>query len=414
MASRYRTGDEGEIDSGELAAYGFHAIAAFDDPEAEIEAEVEAEVEVDADLVPPVGTEEYDAYVERILLEGEASAEPGEESLGVADESLKRIFEDEEAEEEEDLVIDGPLPSTPKEDAAKKARAAKKADYTNVLIVDSLRKYQQEVSRYSLLTRDEELELARRYRDEGDMDALKTLIVSNLKLVISIAKRYRNRGLDFNDLIQEGNYGLIRGLEKFDYARGNRISTYVTWWIRQGIVRGLAEKGRPVRVPVHINEKLIKINRRRNDFYKKFQREPTPDELAEFFDDHEKMTGDEIRMVLDAAKDVTSMDIRVGDDGSSAISDFIADDQALDPATELARKQVRGILDELIRSLPDRERYIIEKRFSLEGDRGYTLEHLGDQLGVTRERVRQLENKALRILRERLLEHGADIGDFIS
>lgn len=391
----YNTDDAAEETTSELDAYGFQTINIEED---------NTSVAEDADT-------EYEEYVEGVLHGDTATVSlHNDETIEAMDEELRRIFEAEEAEEE-DAIAEEAVVVKP---ATKKARDRKKADYTNVLIVDSLKKYQQEVSQYGLLTREEEVELSRRYHEEGDMEAFKTLVVSNLKLVISIAKRYRNRGMDFNDLIQEGNYGLIRGLEKFDYTRGNRISTYVTWWIRQCIVRGLAEKGRPIRVPVHINEKLIKINRRRNDFYKKWQREPTPADLAEFFDEHEKMTAQDIQNVLDAAKDVSSMDIRVGDDGSSSISDFIADEHAVDPSAEMARKQVRGLLDELIRDLPDRERYIIEKRFSLAGDKGYTLEHLGDQLGVTRERVRQLENKALKLLRERLLEKGTDISDFIA
>lgn len=386
-----------------LDAYGFHLAYAEDEDSG-------------TQAVPEAGDPDYEAYVASLLDATGGESECDEEELDKMDSELKQISDREEAEEEKEdeqppVKDEPPVPRAPKPASL---RASKKADLASVLIVDSLRKYQQEVSQHGLLTREEEIELSRRYREEGDMEAFQTLVVSNLKLVMSIAKRYRNRGLDYSDLIQEGNYGLIRGLEKFDYTRGNRISTYVTWWIRQCIVRGLAEKGRPVRVPVHINEKLIKINRRSGDFYKKWHREPTPEDLAEFFDEHEKMTPQEIRNVLDAAKTVTTMDKPIGDDGSSTVSDFIADPNAVDPAADLARRQLRSLLDELIRDLPDRERYIIEKRFSLEGDRGYTLEHLGDQLGVTRERVRQLENKALKILRERLLERGADITDFVA
>lgn len=293
--------------------------------------------------------------------------------------------------------------------AATAAKAKKRRKQSDTVIIDSIRKYQKDVSKYELLTREEEVELARRWQNNGDQEAFQQLVVSNLRLVISIAQKYRNNGLDFNEIIQEGNIGLIRALERYDPEAGFRVSTYATWWIRQCIVRGLADKSRPIRLPVHVNEKVIKIKKVRNSLHKKLYRPPTPEEMLPFL---EPMTLKEIKSILDAVKDISSMNINVGDDGNSTIADFIEDKAICDPAQEIDRKQLKEILHELINELPERERYIIERRFNLEGSKNQTLEEIGAVLGVTRERVRQLEVKGLKILREKMEERDIDCTDF--
>ena len=293
----------------------------------------------------------------------------------------------------------------PEKAPAKKKRAVVR----DTIVIDSIRKYQKDVSRYELLTKEEEVDLARKWRDKQDQAAFHRLIVSNLRLVISIAQKYRNNGLDFNELIQEGNIGLIRALERYDPEAGFRISTYATWWIRQCIVRGLADKSRHIRLPVHVNEKVIKIEKVKNLLYKKFYRVPTAEEIASFLP---TMTLSEIKGVIDAVKDVSSININVGDDGNSTIADFIEDKAVLDPAIEISKNNLKNTLYELIGELPERERYIIERRFNLDGSKNQTLEEIGAVLGVTRERVRQLEVKGLKMLKELMDSRDINRSDF--
>jgi RNA polymerase sigma factor (sigma-70 family) len=313
----------------------------------------------------------------------------------------------EEMAETEALVLDKPTKAVPRKRA--------KSSTEGAIILDSIRKYQKDISRYELLTREEEVALSRRWHNSGDQAAFHKLVVSNLRLVISIAQKYRNNGLDFNEIIQEGNIGLIRALERYDPEAGYRVSTYATWWIRQCIVRGLADKSRHIRLPVHVNEKVIKIEKVKNLLQKKLYRNPTIEEMQPFLKDSSgrPMPLSEIASVIDAVKDVSSINITVGDDGNSTISDFIEDKTIQDPATEISRKNLRGVLGEFINDLPEREKYIIERRFNLDGTKNQTLEEIGTVLGVTRERVRQLEVKGLKLLREKMIERDMNKGDFI-
>lgn len=281
------------------------------------------------------------------------------------------------------------------------------------VLPDALRKYQQDISCFSLLKKEEEIELARRYRDYGDMDAFNTLVVSNLRLVIFIANKYRNSNMDFSDLIQEGNQGLIKGLERFDPDMGSRVSTYVTWWIRQSIVRGIAEKSRTIRVPVHINEKLTKINKKMADFFKIWHHYPSAAELSGLFEEHEAMTPAEIENILAAIKDTTSIDAPTSEDNTLTKGDKISDPLAPDPLQEVLGSELKEILEEVVKKLPDRERYVIEKTFGLKGNPRHTLEHIGSQMEITRERVRQLKNKALKSMRENLIEKNLEMDDFL-
>ena len=259
---------------------------------------------------------------------------------------------------------------------------------------DSLRQYLREIGKTPLLTPDEEQELARRV-SEGDEDAIVRMADSNLRLVVSIAKHYRDRGLPLQDLIQEGNLGLLKAIEKFDYTRGYKFSTYATWWIRQAISRSIADNARTIRVPVHMVETINRIRRESRQLQQELGREATETELAEA----SGLTVEKLREVLKITPDPVSLDTPVGEDEDSPLSSFITAGTQTEPekATEAAllKEQVRQLLG----TLDERERRVLELRYGIGGDRARTLEEVGKEFGVTRERIRQIEAKALRKLR---------------
>ena len=259
---------------------------------------------------------------------------------------------------------------------------------------DSLRQYLREIGKTPLLTPDEEQELARRV-SEGDEDAIVRMADSNLRLVVSIAKHYRDRGLPLQDLIQEGNLGLLKAIEKFDYTRGYKFSTYATWWIRQAISRSIADNARTIRVPVHMVETINRIRRESRQLQQELGREATETELAEA----SGLTVEKLREVLKITPDPVSLDTPVGEDEDSPLSSFITAGTQAEPekATEAAllKEQVRQLLG----TLDERERRVLELRYGIGGDRACTLEEVGKEFGVTRERIRQIEAKALRKLR---------------
>ena len=259
---------------------------------------------------------------------------------------------------------------------------------------DSLRQYLREIGKTPLLTPDEEQELARRV-SEGDEDAIVRMADSNLRLVVSIAKHYRDRGLPLQDLIQEGNLGLLKAIEKFDYTRGYKFSTYATWWIRQAISRSIADNARTIRVPVHMVETINRIRRESRQLQQELGREATETELAEATG----LTVEKLREVLKITPDPVSLDTPVGEDEDSPLSSFITAGTQAEPekATEAAllKEQVRQLLS----TLDERERRVLELRYGIGGDRARTLEEVGKEFGVTRERIRQIEAKALRKLR---------------
>ena len=259
---------------------------------------------------------------------------------------------------------------------------------------DSLRQYLREIGKTPLLTPDEEQELARRV-SEGDEDAIVRMADSNLRLVVSIAKHYRDRGLPLQDLIQEGNLGLLKAIEKFDYTRGYKFSTYATWWIRQAISRSIADNARTIRVPVHMVETINRIRRESRQLQQELGREATETELAEA----SGLTVEKLREVLKITPDPVSLDTPVGEDEDSPLSSFITAGTQAEPekATEAAllKEQVRQLLG----TLDERERRVLELRYGIGGDRARTLEEVGKEFGVTRERIRQIEAKALRKLR---------------
>jgi RNA polymerase primary sigma factor len=261
--------------------------------------------------------------------------------------------------------------------------------------LDSLRLYLRSIGRVELLTAEEEVELAQRI-EKGDMAAKRHMVEANLRLVVSIAKGYLGRGLSFLDLIQEGSLGLIRAVEKFDYRRGYKFSTYATWWIRQAVTRAIADKARTIRIPVHMVEKLNRVAHVERQLVQRLGREPEPHEIAAEL----KVSVREVRDILRVAQMPISLEKPVGDEEESELGDFVADDATEEPfeaATEnLQREDIQKALD----ALPERERQVIELRYGLRGHEPLTLEEVGRAFGVTRERIRQIENNTLKKLKQ--------------
>ena len=259
---------------------------------------------------------------------------------------------------------------------------------------DPVRMYLKEIGNVPLLSTEEENELAKRV-EEGDEAAKKKLTEANLRLVVSIAKKYVGRGMPFLDLIQEGNMGLMKAVDKFDYSKGYKFSTYATWWIRQAITRGIADTGRTIRVPVHMVETINKTLRMTRTLLQELGREPTPEEVA----DRLNVPVSRVREVLKISRDPVSLDTPIGEEDDSHLGDFIEDDSALSPADSAAFSMLREELNTALESLTDRERQVVELRFGLRDGRARTLEEVGREFNVTRERIRQIEAKALRKLR---------------
>jgi len=259
---------------------------------------------------------------------------------------------------------------------------------------DPVRMYLKEIGRVPLLTSEEEVELAKRM-EAGDEEAKKKLVEANLRLVVSIAKRYVGRGMQFLDLIQEGNLGLMKAVEKFDYTKGFKFSTYATWWIRQAITRSIADQARTIRIPVHMVETINKLIRVSRQLLQELGREPTPEEIAEHMD----ITVERVHEILKIAQEPVSLETPIGEEEDSHLGDFIPDDEAVAPADAAAFALLREQLDDVLDTLTEREQKVLRLRFGLEDGRGRTLEEVGQEFGVTRERIRQIEAKALRKLR---------------
>ena len=259
--------------------------------------------------------------------------------------------------------------------------------------LDSLRLYLREIGKVSLLTADQEVYLAKRI-ERGDMSAKTQMIEANLRLVVSIAKSYLGRGLSFLDLIQEGSLGLIRAVEKFDYRKGYKFSTYATWWIRQAVTRAIADKARTIRIPVHMVEKLNKVVHIERQLVQRLGREPRPDEIAEELE----MTTDEVREILRMSQLPISLEKPIGEEEDSELGDFVQDESAESPFDTATLSLRREDVEHALSALPERERQVIELRFGLSGAQPCTLEEVGRAFGVTRERIRQIENNTLKKL----------------
>jgi RNA polymerase primary sigma factor len=283
-----------------------------------------------------------------------------------------------------EIAGDGAEPSAPRKP---------QIDLTVEPSLDSLRLYLRSIGRVELLTADQEVFLAKRI-ERGDMVAKQQMIEANLRLVVSIAKGYLGRGLSFLDLIQEGSLGLIRAVEKFDYRRGYKFSTYATWWIRQAVTRAIADKARTIRIPVHMVEKLNKVVHVERQLVQEFGREPTPEEIAAEL----QWTAREVKDILRIAQLPVSLEKPIGEEEDSELGDFVEDEAAESPferaSENLRRENVRRALD----ALPPREREVIEMRYGLKGHKARTLEEVGRAFGVTRERIRQIENNTLKKL----------------
>ena len=266
---------------------------------------------------------------------------------------------------------------------------------SNTKINDSVRMYLKEIGRVPLLSADEEVALALRIQ-EGDTEAKQELAEANLRLVVSIAKRYVGRGMQFLDLIQEGNMGLMKAVEKFDHTKGFKFSTYATWWIRQAITRAIADQARTIRIPVHMVETINKLVRVQRQLLQDLGREPTPEEIGAEMD----LPTEKVREILKIAQEPVSLKTPIGEEDDSHLGDFIEDDNATSPADHTAYALLKEQLDEVLEQLTDREENVLRLRFGLDKNGEIrTLEQVGQVFGVTRERIRQIEAKALRKLR---------------
>lgn len=316
-------------------------------------------------------SEEMDELIQKVEDAGvsvvDEKGEPSKRSL----ELMNKKAADGEEEEEEDLIAPA-----------------------GVKINDPVRMYLKEIGRVPLLNADEEVSLALRIKD-GDQEAKQELAEANLRLVVSIAKRYVGRGMQFLDLIQEGNMGLMKAVEKFDHEKGFKFSTYATWWIRQAITRAIADQARTIRIPVHMVETINKLIRIQRQLLQDLGREPTPEEIGAEMD----LPAEKVREILKIAQEPVSLETPIGEEDDSHLGDFIEDQDATSPAEHAAYELLKEQLESVLDILTDREENVLRLRFGLDDGRTRTLEEVGKVFGVTRERIRQIEAKALRKLR---------------
>ena len=311
------------------------------------------------------------------------------------DELYQRLSE-EHVEIVDDTAFDvgGDDAPEPVDDIDKDAAEIDLAVPEGIALDDPVRMYLKEIGRVPLLTAEEEVVLAQRM-EAGDMAARHRLEEANLRLVVSIAKRYVGRGMLFLDLIQEGNLGLLKAVEKFDYSKGYKFSTYATWWIRQAITRAIADQARTIRIPVHMVETINKYIRVSRQLLQELGRDPTPDEVAK----HMGLSAPRVREIMKIAQEPVSLETPIGEEEDSHLGDFIEDEAALDPADAASMMLLKEQIADVLKTLAPREAEVLRLRFGLEDGRSRTLEEVGQNFGVTRERIRQIEAKALRKLR---------------
>lgn len=298
-----------------------------------------------------------------------------------------------EDDKDDELQLDSSVDDHKDKDDDLESKSSANAAKT-ISVDDPVRMYLKEIGRIPLLTAEEEVELAKRMA-EGDEEAKRQLAEANLRLVVSIAKRYVGRGMLFLDLIQEGNLGLMKAVEKFDYTKGFKFSTYATWWIRQAITRSIADQARTIRIPVHMVETINKLVRVQRQLVQDLGRDPTPEEIAEEMD----MDVERVREIQKIAQEPVSLETPIGEEEDSHLGDFIPDEDVLAPADAATFTLLKEQLSEVLETLTEREQKVLILRFGLEDGRARTLEEVGKEFDVTRERIRQIEAKALRKLR---------------
>jgi len=352
----------------------------------------------------PAVTEDKDAKyspeIERLI-------QKGKEQGFVTQQEVSQVFPDaedslEELDELYAALLENGVQLTDQKDRliwdnndGENAEAAGEEDYAKDIADDSVRLYLREIGRVPLLTADQEIELAKRIA-KGDKAAKDAMVEANLRLVVSIAKKYIGRGLDLLDLIQEGSSGLLRAVEKFDYTKGFKFSTYATWWIRQAITRAIADQARTIRIPVHMVETINKLIRTHRRLTQELGREPLPEEIAAEME----LDVEKVNHILKIKQDIVSLESPVGDDGDSSLSEFIEDEDNMTPPEIAANQLLKEQVADVLALLTPREQKILRMRFGLEDGRGHTLEEVGLEFGVTRERIRQIEAKALTKLRK--------------
>jgi RNA polymerase primary sigma factor len=344
----------------------------------------------------PMLTERTDELLNRGRNQGFISTEEVADLLQEEDLSATEVEEFYATLEEEEITLVDSAPAEAAEPAVPVATEAPTVQIAHAVATgDSIRMYLAEIGRVRLLTHADEIRLAKGIA-RGDKRCKDRLVEANLRLVVSIAKKYRNRGVSFLDLIQEGNLGLIRAAEKFDHAKGYKFSTYATWWIRQAITRAIADKGRTIRIPVHMVEKVNKFHRTHRRMTQALGREPLDEEIACELG----MLIEEILRLREISQRAISLETPVGEEDSSALGDFLEDASSVTPTDAVSEALLKAHLREALNELPERERQIIELRFGMKDDRPRTLEEVGREFDITRERVRQIQMKTLNLLRE--------------